>query len=333
MATLAATNPTLMDITKLMEPDGGVTTDVVEMLKQSNPLLDEATWVEANGGTFHRTTIRTGIPEPTWVQYYQGVQPTKSSFAQVDEPLGSMEARSQVDQRLLKNSGNPGQVRLIEAAGHLEGMSQALVDTAIYGSVSTSPAKFNGIMPRFNSLSAASGENIIDAEGISTDNASILLINWSPATVFFAYPTGSKAGVQREDIGVNHQAIPPDGSGGVFTAVEEKFMQDAGLVVKDWRHVVRGANIDVSNLVAESSAADILKIMAIMVDKLPSLEGMGRPAFYVPRAISTMLRIQAMSKSNVYLTVGNEEGKRKTHFDMIPINKVDKMRLTEDRVV
>ena len=332
MATLAATNPTAMDIAKLVEPNGGVTTDVVEMLHQFNPFMDEATYLEANGGTYHRTSIRTGLPDPTWVQYYQGVQPGKSSYAQVDEPIGSMEARSQVDQRLLKNSGNPGQIRLIESQGHLEGMSQSLVDTALYGSVATSPSKFNGIMPRYSSLSAASGENIIDAGGTSTDNASILLINWSPRTVFFTYPQGSSAGVKREDIGVNHQAIPPDGSSGVFTAEEEKFMQDCGLVVKDWRHIVRAANIDVSNLIAESSAADILKLMAIMVDKLPSLDG-GRLAFYVPRVVSTMLRIQTMSKNNVYLTVGGEEGKRKTHFDGIPINKVDKMRITEDRVV
>jgi hypothetical protein len=331
MATLAATNPTAMDIAKLMEPDGGVTTDVVEMLNQFNPFMGEATFVEANGKTFHRTSIRTGLPEPTWRQYYQGVQPTKSSYAQVDEPIGSMEARSQVDQRLLKHSGNPAQVRLIEAQGHLEGMSQSLVDTALYGSVTTSPAKFNGIMSRLNSTTAASGENVIDGGGTSTDNASILLINWSPRTVFFTYPQGSAVGVQRTNIGTNHQAEPPDGSSGKFTAEEEKFEQECGLVVKDWRHVVRAANIDVSNLVAESSAADILKLMAIMVDKIPSFDG-GRAAFYVPRVISTMLRIQLMSKNNVYLTVGGEEGKKKTHFDGIPINRVDKMRITEDRV-
>jgi hypothetical protein len=330
MGVIAATNPTLMDIAKLTEPDGGIVTDVVEMLNQDNPFLDEATWIEANGGTSHRTSIRTGIPEPTWRTYYQGVQPTKSSYAQVDEPIGMMENRSEVDAKLVDGSGNPGQVRLIEASGILEGMSQGLVDTALYGDVRTSQAKFNGIMGRFNSLSAASGENIIDAKGASTDNCSILLINWSPKTVHFVYPKGSTAGVKRTEIGLDHNLAPPDGSGGKYSGYCEKFEQDAGLVVKDWRHVVRAANIDVSNLVGETGAADILKLMAAMVDKLPS--GGGRPAFYVPRVVSTMLRIQLMNKGNVYLTVGNEEGKRKVRFDDIPINKVDKMRITEARV-
>lgn len=332
MTTIAATNPTLMDIAKLTEPDGGITTDVVEMLNQDNEILLDATYQEANGATFHRSSIRTGIPEPTWRTFYQGVQPTKSSYAQVDEPLGMMESRSQVDMKLADMSPNKDQFRLIEAGGHLEGMNQSNVATTLYGSVATSPAKFNGLAPRFNSLSAASGENIIDAGGTSTDNTSIWLINWSPRTVFYAYPRGSTAGINRLDLGINHNALPPDGSAGVFSAYEEKFTMENGLVVRDWRHVVRAANIDKSNLVGETSAADILKLMAAMVDKIPAMAG-GRAAFYVNRTVKTMLRIQCMQRSNVHLTVGNEEGRPKLMFDGIPIRKVDQLLNSEDRVV
>jgi hypothetical protein len=331
MATLGATNPTLMDVAKLKEPDGGIVTDVVEMMAQDNEILLDATFLEANGGTFHRSSIRTGIPEPTWRSFYQGVLPSKSSYAQVDEPLGMMEARSQVDKDLAEMATDKDQFRLIEAGGHLEGMNQSLVGTALYGSVTTSPAKFNGLAPRFNSLSAASGENIIDAGGTSTDNTSLWLINWSPRTVFFAYPKGSQAGIQRTDLGINHHARPPDGSTGEFSAYEEKFEQKAGLVVRDWRHVVRAANIDKSNLVDETSAADILKLMTAMVHKLPSMGG-GRMAFYVNRTVMTMLDIQAQAKANVYLTAGEEEGRAKISFRRIPIRKVDQLLNTEDRV-
>jgi hypothetical protein len=332
MATLGATNPTLMDVAKLTEPNGGIVTDVVEMMTQDNEILLDATWQEANGGTFHRSSIRTGIPEPTWRSFYQGVLPSKSSYAQVDEPLGMMEARSQVDKDLADMATNRDQFRLIEAGGHIEGMNQSLVGTAIYGSVTTSPAKFNGLAPRFNLLSAASGENIIDAGGTSTDNTSIWLINWSPRTVYFAYPKGSSAGIQREDLGVNNHARPPDGGTGEFSAYEEKFTQKAGLVVRDWRHVVRAANIDKSNLVDETSAADILKLMTAMVHKLPSMAG-GRLAFYTNRTVLTMLDIQAQAKANVYLTAGEEEGRAKISFRRIPIRKVDQILNTEARVV
>lgn len=332
MATLAATNPTLTDVAKLKEPDGGIITDVVEMQAQDNELLLDSTWMEANGGTFHRSSQRVGIPDPTWREFYQGVLPSKSTYAQLDEPLGMMEARAQIDQKLADMATNPAQFRLIEAGGHIEGMNQALVATALYGSVTTSPAKFNGLAPRFNSLSAASGENIIDAGGTSTDNTSIWLINWSPRTVFFAYPRGSTAGISRVDLGINHHARPPDGSAGEFSAYEEKFTQEVGLVVRDWRHVVRAANIDKSNLVGETSAADILKLMTTMVHKLPSQSG-GRMAFYVNRTVISMLDIQAQNKANVYLTTGNEEGRAKVSFRGIPIRKVDQILNTEDRVV
>lgn len=332
MTTLAATNPTIMDVAKLKEPDGGIVSDVVDMLAQDNEIHLESTWIEANGGTSHRTSVRTGIPEPTWRSYYQGVQPTKGSYAQVDEPIGMMEARSQVDKDLADLETDIQQYRLIEAGGFLEGINQSLVNTAIYGSVTTSPAKFNGLAGRFNSLSAPSGENIVDAGGTGNDNTSIWIVQWSPRTAFFTYPKGSAAGLSREDLGVNHNAVPPDGSAGVFSAYEEKFTQKAGLVVRDWRSVVRIANIDKSNLVDESSAADILKVLAIGIDKIKQVAG-GRIAIYGNRTVKTMLRIQTMSKNNVHLTVGNEEGKPKLSFDGYPIRLLDQLHNSESRVV
>lgn len=332
MPTLAATNPTLMDVAKLKEPDGGIVTDVVDMLSQDNEIYMDSTWIEANGGTFHRTAMRLGLPEPTWRAYYQGVLPTKGTYATVDEPLGMMEARSVIDKDLADMETNIQQFRLIEAGGFLEGMNQALVSTAIYGAVSTSPAKFNGLAGRFNSITgAASGENIVDAGGTGSDNTSIWIVQWSPRTVFFSYPKGTSAGVTREDLGVNNNAIPPDGSAGVFSAYEEKFTQKAGLVVRDWRSIVRIANIDKSNLVDEASAADILKLLAIGIDKIKKVDG-GRIVIYANRTVKTMLRIQTMSKNNVYLTVGKEEGQPKLDFDGYPIRLLDQLLNTETRV-
>lgn len=331
MGILAATNPTLMDVAKLKEPDGGVATDVVDMLSQDNEIFLDSTWIEANNGTSHRTSIRTGLPVPTWRQYYQGVQPTKGTYAQVDEPIGMMEARSVVDKDLADMETDIQQYRLIEAGGFLEGMNQDLVGTAVYGSVTNSPAKFNGLAGRFNSKSAPSGENIVDAAGTGSDNTSIYIVQWHPRTAFFVYPKGSNAGVSREDLGVNHNAIPPDGSGGVFSAYEEKFMQKAGLVIRDWRSVVRIANIDASNLIAETTPADILKSLAIGIEKIKMVDG-GRIAIYTNRTVKTMLRIQAMNKSNVYLMVGEEEGKPKLTFDGYPIRKLDQLLNTEARV-
>lgn len=331
MATaIASSNMTLADIAKQTMPDGSIESDVVELLTQDNEILMDMTWEEANGGTFHRSSVRTGIPEPTFRRFYEGVTPVKTTYAQIDEPLGMMEARSVVDAKMLDMAPNKERVRMNEAIGILEGFNQSFTETLMYGDVGTSPAKFNGFLPRFDALvsSAASGENVIDAGGTGTDNASILLVNWSPRTVFGVYPRGSKAGISREDLG--RQEVL-DGSSRRFTAYEEKFQWDCGLVVRDWRHVVRIANIDKSLLVAQSGAAPILELLASAVEKIPSSMG-GRPAIYMNRTIKTMLRIQTMKQSNVYMTVGQEEGRPKLMFDGIPIRKVDMMQADEARI-
>lgn len=328
MTTLAGSNPTMMDWAKQLEPDGGITTDIVEMLGQTNEMLLDMTWVEANGPTSHRNTIRTGLPSATWRQFYQGVQPSKNTYAQVDEAMGMLEARSLVDEGLAKLNGDMAQFRLNEASGFLETMSQEMQQTVLYGNHNTAPTEFNGLAPRFNSTTAASGENIVLGGGDSTDNTSIWLIGWSPRTAFGIFPKGSKAGLGREDLG--KQQIDA-GSGARYTALEEKFTWDGGLCVKDWRYVVRIPNIDKSNLVDESGAADILKLMTKAIHKVPSLQA-ARFAFYCNRTVMTMLDIQAQQKSNVYLNVGEEEGRAKVSFRRIPIRMVDQILNTEDLV-
>jgi hypothetical protein len=327
MTTLAASYLTMADIAKETLPDGSIEADVVNLLAQDNPILDDMTWEEANGGTSHRSVQTISIPEPQWVRFYEGVTPSKSGRAQVDEPIGRMKNRSQVDKDLLDMSPNPNLTRLNQAKDILEGFNQSFVSTLLTGASSTAPAKFNGIMPRFESLTGITGENIIDAGGTGSDNASILLVNWG-RRVFGIYPRGSKVGISRTDMGV--QQITDSDNGGRYSVYEEEFAWNCGLVVADWRNVVRAVNIDKSLLVAQTGAAAILELMAGMVDKLPS-EG-GRPAFYMNRTLSTMLRIQCMKQANVYLTVGNEEGRRKIMFDTIPIRKVDQMQADETRV-
>ena len=61
MATLAATHPTLLDFKARLDPDDKVA-QVVEMLHQTNEIIDDAVWIEANELTGHTTSVRTGLP-------------------------------------------------------------------------------------------------------------------------------------------------------------------------------------------------------------------------------------------------------------------------------
>lgn len=331
MATLATNNPTLADWAKTRDPDGS-TAKVVEMLGQTNEILEDATFIEGNLPTGHRTTIRTGLPDVYFRMINQGVPTSKSTEAQVDEGTGMMEAFSEIDTKLVDMSDDPAGFRLAKEQPFLEAMNQRQARTLFYGNVQVAPEEFTGLSTRYSdNTNAASKENVISGGGNSTDNTSIWLIGWHPETVTMVFPKGSNAGISQEDLGIETVDRGSGGAPRLMRAYRSHWKWESGLVVQDWRFAVRIANIDVSNLVGESSAADILKLMALAVDKIPSL-GMVRPAFYMNRTVRSMLRIQAMSKGNLYLTPNNPEGKRVLSFDDIPLRLCDQILNTESAV-
>ena len=105
MTVLKATNPTLLDMAKRQDPDGKIAF-VVEILAEVNEILDEMTWLEGNLPTGNRTTIRSGLPEPTWRKLYGGVQPNKSTTVQVTDNVGNLEAYAEIDKDLADLNGN-----------------------------------------------------------------------------------------------------------------------------------------------------------------------------------------------------------------------------------
>jgi hypothetical protein len=87
MPVSATTHPTLLDYTKRQDPDKSIAT-IVETLSQTNEVLEDMVQLEGNLETGHRTTIRSGLPAPTWRKLYGGVQPSKSETVQVTDTIG-----------------------------------------------------------------------------------------------------------------------------------------------------------------------------------------------------------------------------------------------------
>jgi hypothetical protein len=332
MAALATTNPTLADVARRMDPDGKIDT-IVEILNETNEILEDATMIEGNLPTGHRTTIRTGLPTPTFRKLYGGVQPTKSTTVQVTDNTGMLEAYAEVDKALADLNGNTASFRLSEDRAHLEGINQKYVDTLFFGDEATNPEEFTGLAPRYNSLSASNAENIINAGGSGSDNTSIWLIVWGPNTCHGIYPKGSTAGLTMTDKGqVTIENI--DGSNGRMEAYRTHYRWDCGLSVRDWRYAVRIANIDKSNLTKDvsGSSADLTDLMAQAVELIPSL-GMGRPAFYCSRTIKSFLRRQIASKvSSSTLTMEQVGGKHVVTYDGIPVRRTDALAPDEAAV-
>lgn len=327
MATIGGDWPTLLDVAKRTDPDGKIA-PVVEMLQQQNEILLDAPFFEGNLPTGHQVTQRTGLPTVYYRRINQGVPRSKSTTVPVTVTAANLEALSQIDERLAKLNGIQSSWAMSEEMSFVEAMNQQVAETVFYGSEASVPEEFTGLAIQYASLSANSGENIIDAGGTGSDNSSIWLMTWSQQGSYMIYPKGASGSLSQEDKGL----LPvTDGDGNTYFAWTSQWIWQLGMCVADWQANVRIANVDISNLVAETSAADILKLMTKAVHKIPK-RITGRQAFYTNRTVMAMLDIQAQQKSNVYLTVGNEEGQPKVSFRGIPIRSVDQLLETEARV-
>jgi len=331
MATLNTTNPTLADVANRLGPDGKIDPQIVEMLNETNEVLDDMTFIEANGFTEHKTTIRSGLPTGTWRKLNYGVQPEKSRTVPVKDSMGMLETYAEVDKALADLNGNSAAWRLSEDRAFVEGLNQTMAQTLFYGDSSLDPEKFMGLAPRYNSLSAENGVNIVDGGGSGSDNASIWLIVWGPNTCHGIYPKGSAAGLDARDLGEDTLL---DAAGGRYQGYRTHYKWDNGLTLRDWRYVVRIANVDVSDLTKNAAAgADLIDLMAQAIELIPNL-GMGRPAFYMPRKLRSFLRRQIANKvAGSTLTMEDVGGKKVVAYDGVPVRRTDALLLTEARVV
>jgi len=332
MATLGVGQLTLLDKAKRTDPDGKIA-KVAELLSQTNDILEDAVFVEGNLQTGHRVTVRTGLPTVYWRALNAGVPSSKSQTAQVDEACGMLEAYSQIDIDLAKLNGNTAQFRLSEDMAFIEAMNQAQAETMFYGNPGSDPKKYLGLQARYSSLSAGNGQNIINAAGAGSDNTSIYLVCWGENTVFCTYPKGTQAGLLHQDLG--EQTVYNAADNSMYQAYRTRYQWQNGLVVKDWRYVVRIANIDVSNLVNDSSAAKLMDLMSRAMDRIPNMS-MGRCAFYANRTIYSMLKIQAMNKSQNAIAVepalsqfGTHPAHKMTTFLGVPLRLCDQILNTE----
>jgi hypothetical protein len=328
MSVLGASNPTLMDVASRSDAEGKITT-IVELLSETNEIISDMSFIECNNGTTHKTTVRTGLPSATWRMLNYGVQSSKSRTAQVSDATGMLEAYAEVDKALADLNGNTSEFRASEDKAFLEAMNQEFANVLFYGNTSTDPEKFLGLAYRFNSLSAENGQNIISGGGSGSDNTSVWLLVWGPSTIHGIYPKGSKAGLSHRDLG---EQTLEDANGGKYQGYRTHYKWDCGLTLRDWRYVVRIANIDVSDLTKTgSTGADLVDLMVQAIEKIPNI-GMGRAVFYCNRTVSSYLRRQIANKDNVNLSLDEVAGKKVLTFDGIPVRRCDAILNTESAV-
>jgi len=341
MPTISATtHPTLLDYTKRQDPDKSIAT-IVESLAQTNEVLEDMVHLEGNLETGHRTTVRSGLPAPTWRKLYGGVQPTKSETIQVTDTIGMMEAYAEVDKQLADLNGNTAAFRMSEDMAHIEGMNQEFTKTLFYGDEGTDVEEFTGFRARFNDKNADVGTNILSGASFGgaavdgNDNASLYLVVWGPNTCHGIYSKGSQMGLSKEDKGqVTIEDVTGDGTGGRMEAYRTHYKWCCGLSVRDWRYIVR-VQFAVGDLALDGSSRydfDLVEAMSDACELVPSLS-MGRASFYCNRKTKQYLRRIMVDKVK-QSTLGMDQigGKSQLVFDGIPIRKVDALLEDESAI-
>ena len=338
----------LMDVARRMDPEGEIDT-ISELLSQTNEFFPDMTWTESNLDTGHKSTVRTGLPQGTWRVAYAGVPYARSTTAQVVDSLGYLAAYSQIDKRVAELGGKVAQIRMTEDSAFLEGMSQQMATTFFYGNSGTALSQFTGFSPRYNTVSTATAQNaqnVLNAGGTASSNASLWLVGWGDMTNFGIFPKGSKAGLVFEDRG---DIVPGyDASNNPFPAYTSYFEWNAGLVTRDWRYNVRIANIDTTTATLGlfgTTPPDLFLLMSKAVVRFPTLTKRAsgitetdapdepapgiNPAFYCNRVVRESLDIQAIRDKNVLLRPTEYAGQPVVEFRGIRIAVCDTLLSTE----
>jgi hypothetical protein len=340
MAAIGTLYPTLVDLAKKSNPEGGIAS-VVELLTKKNSFLQDLAFKAGNLPTGHRFSARTALPSPMWRKLNQGITASKSQSDVYEESCGMLEGLSKVDVALAELNGNAAGFRADEDNAFVAAFGLEIANALLYSSTQVGtlagytggPEKIMGLTPRFNATvgNPAAGQIVKAGTAGSNTNTSIWLVGWSPDTVYGIFPKNSTAGYRTEDLG--KQLVKDSGGTAEFLALVTHHKWSLGLCVQDYRYVSRLCNIDVASTIP--SAATGPDLTASMQDQIASIYDIGQvqPVFYMNRWGFAMFNKQLQKKSQNYLEWVDRGGQLVPHFLGIPIRVQDALVSTEAGVV
>lgn len=152
---------TLLDIARLSGSDAtvGLIEQITTFAPEMNVLPIRRKW-----GTSYKISRRTGNPSAGFRNANEGIATGKSTFEQIEVPMFFFDCQLQVDEAIVKASGEtPGDVLATEAAGQVRGATIALGDQ-IYRGTTANNKGFAGLRAQVASTM------VVDATGSGTTN-------------------------------------------------------------------------------------------------------------------------------------------------------------------
>ena len=249
-----------------------------------------------------------------------------------------LEDYAEVDKDLAMLNGNTAEFRMSEDTPHLESMSNIMAETLIYGDTAANPERFLGLAPRYNVLGMPANKpdaeinsdylnHIINGGGTTADKqTSIWYIVWGTHSVHGIYPKGSQAGLQSKDLG--EQTLFDD-DGGRFQGYRTHYQWKMGLCVRDWRYIVRIANVELALLDDADAQKNLYQAMIKARYTVPQINNYSRGVYYCSPAVQAMLDIAATEKGNAALGYTNVFGKDVLAFRGTPVKGCSAIMETE----
>lgn len=333
MVTLSREAYTLLDWRERVNPDGNIA-DIIEVLAQSNPILQDMTFMEGNLPTGIVTTQRSSLPQPGIRRINQGVPYTKSTTKQIVDTATMYEARNKIDVKLLALQNDPARFRYSEDLAFVAGFGNRIANDVIYGQTTEdTPDQFNGLDIRLRYLGntddpTKEGYTTIDAGGTGTNFTSVYFVNWGERTCSGFFPKNGQAGLKKEDLG---QKTVTDPAGNEFEALVTKWNWDVGLTVRDYRAVGALRNIDTAWFSTATSAQKqkLIENVIRVHDRLRDPNAI----MYCSRSMYTFFKLCLIDKNNVHVDlVTLENGIKELRVDGLIVRKLDCISEKEAKV-
>lgn len=322
---------TLNDIQKRLDGNNAFA-PIIEVLKESNPILEDAVFMEGDLPIGNKTIVRTALPTPSIRRANRGTAATKSGTKAIIDVCMNLEDRSCIDVELLKGRPNPEEFRASEDDAHVEGMGQFVARVMMYGDLSDPnyDETFNGFLTRYNTTGTEKGTpgyQVIKAgTAVSGKDTSIVIVDWGDRKVTGIYPKGMTAGLQTQDLG---ECDVYDDDGNPFRAVQTLYNWKVGLSVHNLRSVACVRNIDTSKFGSLTSAQE-QQLMDNIIYAKNRLQLPKSPVMYVSDSMYSALETFLSHKANVHITREDVMGAMPIlRFDGIPVKKMDCMIDTE----
>lgn len=323
--------PTIADAMEVTGADGRFLAPV-RMMMLKHPLIGDLVSKEGNLDNGEEFSSETALITPTYLGFNTGILATAGSNTKLTEKCTRLSARAAVDEDELARNGNSEQWRLDQAMKHLEAIYQEMERGFFYNTTLTNPDRFMGLKPRFDATNIKESKHVIPVTGSPSGSVqnSIWLVVHGLDSCYQIFPRGTKGGVSAIDIG-RFLLDDGTGTGASFRAFVTDWVVQFGLVVKDWRQIVRMPNIDTA--LVSPTGFDLIPAMTKAVNRVENING-GRAVFYMNRFVMETLDLQCQNNSRqAALEKYIEEGVPRTSFRGVPIHVTDALTSTEAIVV